>query len=183
MKANTFEYPKSSFLGLSKDTALLMDKILSNQNVLKLMYYNVPDVLLNPNVPYVGSEEIKEMLIGGQISNVPRIKFDNEKKNYLILTFDSFTPNATNSFYKDHVVEIKILCNFDNWSLTDYEIRPYRIAGELDAMLNGQKLTGIGVLNFMYAEENLYDNVLGGITLKYLAVRGHEDEVDTVQGM
>lgn len=183
MKANTYEYPKSSFLGLAKDTALLMDKILSNQNVLKLMYYNVPDVLVNPRIPNVTSEQTKEMLENGQISNVPLITIENQKRNFLRLTFDSFTPNATNSFYRDHIVEIKIVCHYDNWKLTDYEIRPYRLAGEIDAMLDGAKFTGIGVLNFLYADENLYDNIFGGITLKYLAVRGHEDEINTVQGM
>ena len=183
MKANTYEYPKSSFLGLAKDTALLFDKILKNQNVLKLMYYNKPDVLVNPAVPNVTSEQIKEMLDNNQISNVPLVQIDSVKRNYLRLTFDSFTPNATNSFYRDHIVEIKILCHYDNWRLMDYEVRPYRLAGEIDAMLDGQKFTGIGELNFLYADENLYDNILGGITLKYLAVRGHEDDINTVQEM
>ena len=183
MKANTYEYPKSSFLGLAKDTALLMNKILNNQTVLKLMYYNRPDVLVNRQIPDVTSEQIKQLIANGQITNVPRIRVAPEKNTFLVLTFDSFTPNTTNSYYRDHIVEIKILCNFDIWPLVDYEIRPYRLAGELDAMLNGAKMTGIGELNFLYAEEDLYDNVLGGITLKYLAVRGHEDEVDTVQTM
>ena len=183
MKANTYEYPKSSFLGLAKDTALIVDKIIKNQNVLKLMYYNKPNVLVDPSVPIVTQPQIKELFTKGQITNVPRIKVSPYNDTYLIITFDSFTPNATNSFYRDHVVEIKILCNYDIWPLLDYEIRPYRLAGEIDAMLNGAKLTGIGELNFMYADENLYDNVIGGVTLKYLAVRGHEDEVNTVQQM
>ena len=183
MKANTYEYPKSSFLGLAKDTALIVDKIIKNQNVLKLMYYNKPNVLVDPSVPFVTQAQIKELFTNGQITNVPRIKVNPYKDSYLIITFDSFTPNASNPFYRDHVVEIKVLCNYDYWPLLDYEIRPYRLAGEIDAMLNGAKLTGIGELNFMYADENLYDNIMGGVTLKYLAVRGHEDEVNTVQGM
>ena len=123
------------------------------------------------------------MLKSQQISNVPRILIDAERKNFLRLTFDSFTPNATNPFYRDHIVEIKVVCHYEDWPLTDYEIRPYRLAGEIDAMLNGQKFTGIGELNFLYAEENLINQEIGGITLKYLAVRGHEDEINTVQGM
>jgi hypothetical protein len=72
--------------------------------------------------------------------------------NYLRITYDSFTPNATNEFYRDHIVEIKIICHFDNWDLNDYELRPYRIAGELDSMLDGQHLTGIGELQFLGAD-------------------------------
>jgi hypothetical protein len=43
MKKNQFEYPKSSFLGMAKDTSLIIDKILSNKNVLKLLYYTGAD--------------------------------------------------------------------------------------------------------------------------------------------
>jgi hypothetical protein len=53
------------------------------------------------------------------------------------ITYDSFTPNASNPYYRDHVVEIKIICHFANWDLGDYELRPYRIAGEIDSMLDG----------------------------------------------
>jgi len=57
------------------------------------------------------------------------------KRNYLRITFDSFTQNATNDFYRDHVVEVRIVCHFDTWNLLDFDQRPYRLAGEIDAML------------------------------------------------
>ena len=43
MKKNTYEYPKSSLLGMQKDASLIMERILSNQNVLKLLTYNTND--------------------------------------------------------------------------------------------------------------------------------------------
>jgi len=45
MKKNQYEFPKSSFLGLAKDTALIMNRILNNKRVLKLLYYTSPDCL------------------------------------------------------------------------------------------------------------------------------------------
>ena len=59
MKKNTYEYPKSSFLGLPKDTSLIMEKILSNENILKLLYYTSPDWYTKKNLT---SEQVKEML-------------------------------------------------------------------------------------------------------------------------
>jgi len=115
------------------------------------------------------------MFENGQISNIPKIKIDKDDKTYLRVTFDSFTPNAENTFYRDHIVEIKIICHFDNWNLGNYELRPYRIAGEIDAMLDGEHLTGIGLLNFMSANQDVYDSEFGGVTLQYLAIRGDED--------
>lgn len=178
MKRNFYEYPKSSFLGMSKDTSLIMDKILGNQDVLKLLYYNVKDWQKKPNL---ASEQIKSLFEQKNISNIPKIVVNSDKLNYIRITYDSFTPNASNPYYRDHVVEIKIICHFANWDLGDYELRPYRIAGEIDSMLDGQHLTGIGVLNFMGADQDVYDDEFGGITLRYLAVRGHEDEVNPLE--
>lgn len=172
MKKNQYEFPKSSFLGIAKDTALIMDKILSNKRVLKLLYYTSPDCLTKPDLT---SAQIKEMFTNHQISNVPQIKIDRDDKTYLRVTFGAFTPNSENTFYRDHIVEIKIICHFDNWDLGDYELRPYRLAGEIDAMIQGQHLTGIGLMNLIQADQDIYDNEFGGITLQYLAVRGDED--------
>ena len=179
MKMNTYEYPKSSFLGLVKDTSLIMNKILSNKKVLKLIYYSTPDCLDKPDLT---SAQIKEMFDSRQISNVPKLKIDPDKRVYLRLAFDSFTPNATNTFYRDHIVEIRIICHFDDWSLGNYELRPYRIAGEIDSMLDKQHLTGIGELTFLSADQDVYDEEFGGVTLRYLAIRGHEDEVKPLNG-
>ena len=59
MRVNSYEFPKSSFLGMPKDCALLMDKILKNQNLLKLIYYNGRDWKEQPDLT---SEQIKDML-------------------------------------------------------------------------------------------------------------------------
>lgn len=180
MKKNQYEYPQSSFFGMAKDTAIIMDKILSNQAVLKLLYYTDPNCL-DPNnsaCPQVTGEQIKEMMKTRQISTVPQLQIDENdiKKSYLRITFDTFTPNADNDFYRDHIVEIKIICHFEDWVLNGYELRPYRIAGEIDSRLDKQKLTGIGTLNFIGADQDIYDEEYGGITLRYLAIRGHEDD-------
>lgn len=182
MKKNTYEYPKSSFLGMAKDTSLIIEKILGNKKVLKLLYYTSPDWEKKPDLTSAQVKEMFEDRIKGdpstrQISNVPKVKIDADKRTYLRMTFDAFTPNNTNTFYRDHVVEIKIICHFENWDLRNYELRPYRIAGEIDSMLNGQKLTGIGTLNFIGADQDVYNEVFGGVTLRYLAIRGTEDDV------
>lgn len=182
MKLPGYEYPKSSFLGMAKDTSLIIEKILSNKKVLRLLYYNSPDCLEWKSDKDLTPAQIKEMFATKQISNVPKVKIDKEKKTYLRISFDAFTPNATNEYYRDHIVEIKIICHFDDWDLKDFELRPYRIAGEIDSMLDKQHLTGIGELNFLGADQDIYDEEYGGVTLRYLAIRGHEDDVNPVNG-
>lgn len=175
MKKNFYEFPKSSFLGMVKDTSIIMRKILGNKNLLKLIYYPVQDWESKENLT---ATQIKSLFTEKQISNIPKIVVDENKYTYLRICYDTFVPNATNPEFRDHLVEIKIACHFDNWDLGDYELRPYRIAGEIDSMLDGETLTGIGRLEFIGADQDVYDEDFGGITLRYLAIRGNEDKVN-----
>lgn len=174
MKINTYEYPKSSLLGMPKDAALIMDRILSNQNVLKLLCYNSRDW---KNKPDVTGDMLKEMFESKQISSVPKIKIDKPEKTYLRLIYGNVVRNATNPEYRDNTFGIDIICHYDNWDLGNFELRPYRIAGEIDAMLDKTHLTGIGELEFISAVPYVYDEEFAGVTLTYLAIRGHEDQV------
>lgn len=175
MKKNTYEYPKSSLLGMPKDAALIMDRILSNQNVLKLINYNDRDW---QNKPDVTGTDLKEMFASKQISSVPKIKIDKPDKTYIRLIYGNVVRNATNPEYRDNTFGIDIICHYDNWDLGDFELRPYRIAGEIDAMLDGTHLSGIGELAFVSAVPYVYDEEFAGVTLTYLAIRGNEDRVN-----
>ena len=177
MKKNTYEYPKSSLLGMPKDAALIMDKILSNQNILKLLCYNTRDWKDKPNIT---GENLKEMFSTKQISSVPKIKIDAPEKTYLRLIYGNIIRNASNPEYRDNTFGIDIICHYDNWDLGNFELRPYRIAGEIDAMLDGARLTGIGELQFISAVPYIYDEEFAGVTLTYLAIRGNEDKVDPI---
>lgn len=178
MKKNTYEYPKSSLLGMPKDAALIMQRILSNQNVLKLLAYGVKDWQKQPTV---SNEMIKEMFETEQISAVPKVKIDKKEKTYLRLIYGTMIPNATNPEFRDNTFGIDIICHYDNWDLGDFELRPYRIAGEIDSMLAGTHLTGIGELEFVSATPYIYDEEFAGVSLTYLAIRGNEDRVNPLE--
>lgn len=177
MKKDTYIYPKSSLLGMPKDAALIMDRITSNQNVLKLLYYSSRDWKDKPDVT---GPMLKEMFETKQISSVPKIKIDKPEKTYLRLIYGSVVRNATNPEYRDNTFGIDIICHYDNWDLGNFEERPYRIAGEIDSMLDKIHLTGIGELEFVSVVPYIYDEEFAGVTLTYLAVRGHEDQVNPI---
>lgn len=178
MKKNFYEFPKSSLLGLPKDASLIISKIISNQNVLKLLYYGVRNW---KNQPEITSEQIKEMFDTKQISAVPRIQVDKIEKTYLRLVYGTMVRNTTNPEYRDNTFGIDIICHYDNWDLGDFDLRPYRIAGEIDAMLDGAHLTGIGRLEFVSASPYIYDEEFAGVSLTYLAIRGNEDKVNPLE--
>lgn len=179
MKHNSYEYPKSSLLGMPKDAAIIIDRILSNPNLLRLLVYETRDW---QSQPLPNGEQIKELFTSHQISSVPKIKIDSKEKTYIRLTYGTVIRNASNPEYRDNTFGIDIICHYDNWDLGDFELRPYRVAGEIDAMLDKTHLTGIGELEFISATPYVYNEEFAGVSLTYLAVRGHEDQKNPVNG-
>lgn len=171
MRIDGYQQPKSSFLSLEKDTSIIMNKILGNERLKRLLYYTTPDALARPNI----TEEQSIELIGKNIKIVPKMKVDNEVLNYLFIIFDNFT-ETDNPEFRDNLVEFDIVCHFDQWNLKDFALRPYKIAGELDSMFNKSKLTGLGRLNFVSANQLLLGDEFGGVCLFYQAVHGEEDK-------
>lgn len=172
MRVDTFTYGKSSLLGMPKDAAIIMRRIISNQTILKLLAYPGRDW---DKRPALSNAEIQEMFTTQQISAVPKVKIDRKEKTYLRLTYGTAVRNATNPEYRDNTFGLDIICHFDNWDLGDFELRPYRLAGEIDSMLDKTKLTGIGQLEFVSVTPYIYNEEFAGVTLTYLAIRGHED--------
>lgn len=171
MKVENYLFPKSSFLSVDKDLEIITDKILKNNNLKKLLFYNTRDALDQPKL----TEDESLGLFGENIRIVPKIPVDNEVKNYIVIKFDNFT-TTYNPEFRDNLVEFDIVCHYDYWQLKDFQLRPYRIMAELDTMFADQRLTGIGKLEFVGATFVPMDDVMGGFCLLYKAVHGEEDK-------
>lgn len=172
MKIETYQYPKSSFLSVEKDMSLITSYLLKNERLKKLLYYTTPDCLNKPQL--TDTETVG--LIHKNIKIVPKLYVDGSVLNYIILNFDNFITNKNNPEFRDNIVEFDIVCHFDQWNLQDFQLRPYRIAAEIDSMLDNQKLTGIGRLQFMGANQILLTDEYAGLCLMYQAIHGGEDE-------
>ncbi len=178
MKRLVYQYPRSSFLSVDKDMNLIMEKLFANQRLKKLLYYTTRDALDQPNV----SDEQTIEMVGKNIKNVPKLYVDNSVLTYIIVNFDNFTPNRTNPEFRDNIIEFDIICHFDQWTLKDFQLRPYKIAAEIDSMFNDQKLTGIGEIHFLGASQILLTDEYAGLCLMYEAIHGEEDKKDAPVG-
>ena len=174
MKIDRTKALKSSFLSIEKDMGLIMQEMLKNERLKKLLFYTSADAL-EPNKARLTPEESLS-LIGTSIKNIPKIYIDNEVLNYVIINFDNFTPNPTNPEFRDNIIEFDILCHFKQWQLKDFKLRPYRIAAEIDSMFDGKHLTGIGKLEFLGGTLIAQNDEFGGVALLYRAVHGEEDK-------
>lgn len=174
MKIQSYEFPHSSFLSVEKDLDLIVSKIFKNQRLLKMLYYPTKDCLSQPAL----NNEQKWTMVGDNqnIRIVPRIAINPDIKNYLLITFDTFAPNANNPQFRNNTIVFTIYCHQDCWFLKDFELRPYKIAAELDSMFCNKHLTGIGDLQFGGASYVKINEDYSGISVCYLAIHGGEDK-------
>ena len=172
MKKEVYTYPKSSFLSTEKDMSIIVNMIMKNDRLKKMLHYTSRDCLSKPNL----NQDESLALFGKNIKIVPKLYVDGSVLNYIIVSFDNFTQNGTNPEFRDNIVEFDIICHFDQWHMKDFELRPYKIAAELDSMFNGKHLTGIGEVEFLGANQMILTDEYAGLCVMYQAIHGEEDK-------
>lgn len=172
MRVDTYTYPKSSFLSMEKDMEIITSKMINNDRLKKLLYYTTKDCMDKPNL----TEEQTIEMFGKNIKLVPKLYVDGSVLNYIVVSFDNFTQNFTNPEFRDNIIQFDIICHFDQWQLKDFQLRPYRIAAEIDSVFDKRHLTGIGKLEFLGANQIILTDEYAGLCLMYNAIHGEEDK-------
>ena len=178
---------KSTFLSTEKDIITILTKLFAENphrdELLRLLIINNKDCLDD-----LENEEYKKMISNltitklredGYIKLEPKLAFDEfpDVKNHIVISFDNFVPNATNPEFRDNTISFDIICHTDYWDIGNCRLRPFKIMGIIDAMLNKSKLSGIGTLQFAGMNEIILDENLCGYCLMYTATHGSDDEI------
>lgn len=176
---------KSSFLSAEKDQEAIWKKLFVeskpySDKLKRLLIVNQPDCLDESKVQYrkvIDNLSLKGMKDQGYLRVVPKLSFGEheEIKSYIILEFDDYTP-SDNPQYRNCVISFTIISHLDYWEMDDYKLRPHQIAGYIDGIMDGAKLSGIGTLQFLGASQIVLNEYLGGILLRYVAT--HEKKED-----
>ena len=180
---------KSSFLSCPKDLETIIKKLFVDSRpysdlLKRLLLINTKDCLLDMTNPVylekIKSTSIADLREQGYIRIAPKIPFgeNEEVKSYILITFDNFSPNRGNEYYRDCVIEIDIICNSEYWDIGNYRVRPLQIAGYIDGILDGAKLSGIGELEFLSCNEIVLSKDLSGYCLMYSAIHGVDDIIE-----
>ena len=177
---------KSSFYSCEKDAEAIIKKLFVSSKpysdeLKRLLIINTRDCLDNSNQNYrkiVENTSVKELMESNYITLVPKLKMKEheEVKNYIIITFDNFSPTS-NPEYRDCVVSFDIICHTDYWDLGNYALRPLKIAGIIDGILDDCKLSGIGTFQFLGLNQIVLSEDLSGYTLMFSATHGNDDRI------
>ena len=97
---------------MEKDLGIIVDNMLKNERLKRLLHYTTRDALLRKNL----TEDETLELIGQNIKIVPKLYVDGSVRNYIIINFDNFT-QSRNPEFRDSIIEFDIVCHFDQWQL------------------------------------------------------------------
>lgn len=174
----------SSFLSCEKDTEIILRKLFveskpHSDTLKRLLVVQNKDCL--DRAYNVDEYSLARLRQDGYIVLEPRIEMEEHEqvKAYIIISYDNFTPNGRNPEFRDCSVNFDILCNTKYWDIGNYRMRPLKIAGYIDGILNNSRLSGIGTFQFMSCSELILSPELAGYTLSYWAVHGSDDQIPT----
>ena len=178
---------RSSFLSFEKDVETIVKKLFIenrpySDELKRLLCISAKDALEGDYKAAIDKISVAD-LMDEYVLLKPRYKQEefDEEKTVLFISFDNFIPNATNPQFRDCLVYIDIICNLKNWELGNYRIRPLKIAGYIDGILNEARLSGIGTFQFAGCNYTAYNEHLGGYTLTFMAIHGSDDEIPRVE--
>jgi hypothetical protein len=180
----------SSFLSCEKDIELILKKLFVDNRpysdyLKKLLVINTKDCISefsNNKKDYqtiISDYNVSTLFEEGYVTIVPKIKLvDHSKvKSYIIVSFDNFSPTS-NPQYRDCTITFDVICHTDYWDIGNFQLRPLKIIGYIDGILNNAKLTGIGELQFLSCKELVLDENLSGYSLMYMATHGNDDKIE-----
>ncbi len=168
-KQQLFQY--SSFGIVEKTLQEVITLCLQSERLKKLLYYTDKHALGLPKL----TQEQSFSLLNNQIKIVPKLEVDSDTKPYVIITMDNFDPVPGQTTFRNVTLSFDILCGYDFWSLDDFKLRPYSIAGEIDALINRSTITGFGIAEFALAKQLILNEHLGGLSLYYNLVSYNDD--------
>ena len=188
MKRDVIKLPSRnlSFYSFEKDVETIVKKLFTentySEDLKRLLVINKKDCIDDRTsevyINIIKDTTVAKLVENGYITTTPKIRFPEheEIKSYIVISFDDFTLNDTNPEFRDCTISFDIICHLDYWDIGNYRLRPLKIAGIIDSLLNNSKLSGIGTLNFLGCGQIQLDENLAGYTLLYRAVHMTEGD-------
>lgn len=176
-KSSFFSYEKSIELILKK---LFVDNSAYANEIKRLLVINKPDCLSKNNAAYeqlIKGYSVKRLREEGYVRTVPRLNLKEHEdiKSFIFINLDDFTPSS-NQEYRDTTLSFYVFCEYDYAQMDNYEYRPIKIAGYIDGVMNKTKLTNIGRLNFLGAQQIPLNEYWGGVVLMYEAQHNEQED-------
>lgn len=119
----------------------IVSRLLANEDLVKLLYYNDKDPLGQPNLT---QEEKQKYIYQNLIKIVPRQIVQEQSKSFIVIYPMRGMRLSGNSEFDKISVTIDVYTPLVDWIIKDSNLRPFAIIGKINASLNGKTINGLG---------------------------------------
>lgn len=120
----------------------IIDRLMKNEDLLKLLYYTDKDPLGNNNLT---EEQKKSEVFNELVRFVPKVGTREDSKSTVTLYITNGS-KLDNTEFVGITVCIDCVTQLDQWIIKDSNLRPFAILGELQKSLEGKVINGLGTL-------------------------------------
>ncbi len=160
----------STFASVEKYLQEVVGVLMQNERLKRMLYYTDSKALSLPKL----TQQQAFGLLNHQIKTVPQLNLEPDAKPYVIISLDNFVPIEGQTTFRELQLSFDIVARFEDWPMEDFRLRPYSIAGEIDAMINHSNFFE-GIANFIGAKQLILNDYMGGITL-YYQIKAYGDD-------
>lgn len=144
---------------LGSNLQKIVKRLMTNEKLLKYLYYTDRDPLSNPNLT---SAQKKDEVFEKLIKVVPEVGAKELATPLIVLRVATGNLNE-NSEFEDIDIAIESFVPLSQWIIKGEQLRPFAIMGEIQKSLNHKEVNGLGkminqgfALNFMTEEISAY---------------------------
>ena len=153
---------------LGENAQKIIKRLMSNQNLMKLLYYTDKDPLSQPDLT---ENQIKEEVYEKLIKIIPRVGPKETAHSIISIRFTRGRRSVSNKEFENISVAIESFVPLTQWIIKGTNLRPFAIMGEIQKSLNEKTINGLGKmvggdfdLNFLTEEISAYEQSFRLIT-------------------
>ena len=146
---------------MGENLQLITKRLLSNQRLLKLLYYTDKDPF---NQPDISEDIIKEEIFDRLVKIVPRLEPRETARSIVAFRVTKGRKTSTNDEFQNIEIAFEIFVPLTQWIIKDISLRPFLIMSEIEKSLDGKTINGLGKIrsggfniNFLTDEMSCYE--------------------------
>lgn len=122
---------------------LIINRLMANQNLLKLLYYTDKNPLSGADLT---QEQIKKEVFDKLIRITPKVLPKENAKSCIGLRIQNGIPNGGNSEFRLVHFDFEVFTPMTQWMIVNSNLRPFAIMGEIEKSLKGKRVKGLGTI-------------------------------------
>lgn len=153
---------------IGENLVLIFKRLLANDRLVKLLYYNDKDPLNNPNL---SEEEKISKVYGTLMKPVPRIGPKDTANSLVTVRIVKGNLNLENSEFRDINIAVEVFVPLTQWIIKDENMRPFLIMGEIQKSLDDKSINGIGKMHLQSFELNFLTEEIGAYEMQFMVTQ------------